>query len=347
MFHQNVISTLLLERPVGVAADPRAAEKEAHAMEDSVYHRPVLQREVLSLLKPKPGSLIVDATCGSGGHTQALLQSGADVLALDQDPDAVQHIRERLEQFGRRLIVRQANFRHTAWVLDELGIRTIGGALLDIGVSSRQLENAARGFSFVQNGPLDMRMDPQTSLTAATIVNEYGEEELTRLFRELGEEPAARRIASLIVKMRKTSPFRETLPLARAIEKLVGRHGRNHPATQVFQALRMEVNDELGALEEGLRVLTARLAPGARIGVITFHSLEDRIVKNFFRDHSREWLDKPEWPEPRRNPDYNLKLVTPKPVEPAEEEQRANPRSRSAKLRVAEKINEPVTSKKV
>ncbi|MGE5208374.1 MAG: 16S rRNA (cytosine(1402)-N(4))-methyltransferase RsmH, partial [Alphaproteobacteria bacterium] len=171
-----------------------------------------------------------------------------------------------------------------------------------------------------------------------TIVNEYSEEELTRLFRELGEEPAARRIASMLVKMRKTSPFRETLPLARVIEKLVGRHGRQHPATQVFQALRMEVNDELGALEQGLQVLTRRLEVGGRIAVITFHSLEDRIVKNFFRDHSREWLDKPEWPEPRRNPDHDLTLVTPKPVDPMEEEQRANPRSRSAKLRVAEKI---------
>jgi 16S rRNA (cytosine1402-N4)-methyltransferase len=168
-------------------------------------------------------------------------------------------------------------------------------------------------------------------------VNNYSEEELTRLFREYGEEPAARRIASLIVKARKTVPFRETLPLAKAIEKVVGRHGRLHPATRVFQALRMEVNDELAALEEGLRVLTARLEPGARIAVISFHSLEDRIVKNFFRDHSREWLDQPEWPEPRRNPDYDLNLVTPKPVEPSEEEQRSNPRARSAKLRVGEK----------
>jgi 16S rRNA (cytosine1402-N4)-methyltransferase len=183
-----------------------------------------------------------------------------------------------------------------------------------------------------------MRMDPRTELTAATIVNEYSAEQLTRLFRELGEEPAARRIASLIVKMRNRSPFRETLPLARAIEKLAGRHGRRHPATQVFQALRMEVNDELGALEEGLRVLAERLQPGARIAVIAFHSLEDRIVKNFFRDHSREWLDRPEWPAPQRNPNYDLKLVTPKPVEPSEDEQRANPRSRSAKLRVAKKI---------
>src|SRR5206468_749492 len=159
-----------------------------------------------------------------------------------------------------------------------------------------------------------------------------------RLFRDLGEEPAARRIASLIVKARKSAPFRETLPLARAIEKIIGRHGRRHPATQVFQALRMTVNDELGALADGLRILTDRLEPGARIAVITFHSLEDRMVKNFFRDHSREWIDRPEWPQPRRNRDYDLNLITSKPVAPGEEEQRVNPRSRSAKLRVAEKI---------
>ena len=335
---QDVLDIPWLKLHAWLMVDSADNEAEAQPIEDFVYHRPVLLREVLGLLKPKPGLLIVDGTCGGGGHTEALLQSGADVLGLDQDPDAVRHVSERLTHFGRRLIVRQANFRHAASVLDELGISTIGGVLLDLGVSSRQLENAQRGFSFVRNGPLDMRMDPRTRLTAAKIVNEYGEEELTRLFREFGEEPAARRIASLIVKMRRTAPFRETLPLARAIEKLVGRHGRHHPATQVFQALRMEANDELAALEEGLRVLTARLAPGGRIAVITFHSLEDRIVKNFFRDHSQEWLDKPEWPEPKRNPDYDLELVTPKPVEPSDDEQRTNPRSRSAKLRVAEKI---------
>jgi 16S rRNA (cytosine1402-N4)-methyltransferase len=332
------MNTLLFERPVWFATDPLIVEEEAHDMEDFIYHRPVLEKEVVELLEPKPGSFIVDGTCGGGGHTEALLESGANVLALDQDPDAVQHVSEQLASFGRRVTVRQANFRHAARVLDELGIGTIGGALLDLGVSSRQLENAERGFSLVRNGPLDMRMDPRTELTAATIVNEYSAEQLTRLFRELGEEPAARRIASLIVKMRNRSPFRETLPLARAIEKLAGRHGRRHPATQVFQALRMEVNDELGALEEGLRVLAERLQAGARIAVIAFHSLEDRIVKNFFRDHSREWLDRPEWPAPQRNPNYDLKLVTPKPVEPSEDEQRANPRSRSAKLRVAKKI---------
>jgi 16S rRNA (cytosine1402-N4)-methyltransferase len=338
MLNESAISTPWITLPAWFAIDPLAPEDEPNPTEDFVYHRPVLQREVLQLLEPKLGSLIVDGTCGGGGHTEALLESDADVVALDQDPDAVRHVTKRLERFGRRLIVRQANFRHAGSVLDELEIRVINGVLLDLGVSSRQLENAQRGFSLVRNGPLDMRMDPRTWLTAAQIVNEYSEEELTRLFRELGEEPAARRIASFVVKMRKSSPFRETLPLARAIEKLVGRHGRHHPATQIFQALRMEVNDELGALEEGLRALTARVASGGRIAVITFHSLEDRIVKNFFRDRSREWLDKPEWPEPKRNPDYDLQLVTAKPVEPSEEEQRANPRSRSAKLRVAQKI---------
>jgi len=332
------MTTLLLERPIPFAAGPPDVEEEAEEMEDFVYHYPVLVHEVVALLAPEPGFLIVDATCGGGGHTEALLETGANLIALDQDPDAIRHVTEHLSRFGRRIVVRQANFRHTDKVLDELGIDAINGTLLDLGVSSRQLENAERGFSVLHNGPLDMRMDPRNRLTAATIVNEYSTEQLTRLFRELGEEPAARRIASLIVKMRKTAPFHETLPLARAIEKAVGRHGRLHPATQVFQALRMEVNDELGALQECLGVLTARLQTGGRIAVISFHSLEDRMVKDFFRHHSREWLDKPEWPAPQRNPDYDLKLITAKPVVPTQEEQRANPRSRSAKLRVAEKI---------
>src|SRR5204862_3732969 len=261
-----------------------------------------------------------------------------DVLALDQDPDAIEYAREYLAHVGGRVTLRQANFRNADKIFDELGIARIGGALLDIGVSSRQLENAERGFSIMRNGPLDMRIDPRRELTAATIVNSYSEEELTRLFRELGEEPAARRIASQLVKQRKTTPFYDTTQLAKAVEKIVWRHGRRHPATQVFQALRMEVNDELGALEEGLRVLTARLESGARIAVIAFHSLEDRIVKNFFRDCSRELLDRPEWPGPRPNPDFALRLLTSKPVEPSENEQRLNPRARSAKLRVAERI---------
>jgi 16S rRNA (cytosine1402-N4)-methyltransferase len=333
-----MINALLFERPIWFATGPLEVEEEAQEMEDFTYHRPVLVREAVELLAPRAGALVVDATCGGGGHSAEILRTGADVLALDQDPDAIEFAAEKLAEYGGRVTLRQANFREAARVLDELGVVGIGGALLDLGVSSRQLENAIRGFSVMRQGPLDMRMDPRTELTAATVVNSFSEEDLTRIFRELGEEPAARRIASQLVKLRKVSPFQDTMQLAKAIEKIVWRHGRRHPATQVFQALRMEVNDELGALEEGLRVLTKRLESGARIAVITFHSLEDRIVKNFFRDRSREWLDRPEWPEPQRNPDFAFRLVTTKPVEPGENEQRINPRSRSAKLRVAEKI---------
>ena len=332
------MNALLFERPARSATGPLLSNEEAQDMDDFTYHRPVLATETIELLAPRPGSLVLDGTCGGGGHTEAILLTGADVLALDQDPDALAFVADRLTNFGHRVTLRQANFREAARILDELGIARIGGALLDLGVSSRQLENADRGFSLVRNGPLDMRMDPRRELTAAEVVNSYAEEELTKIFREFGEEPAARRIASQIVKLRKETPFRETLSLAKAIEKIVGRHGRRHPATQVFQALRMEVNDELRALEEGLVALTDRLESGSRIAVITFHSLEDRIVKNFFRDRSREWLDRPEWPEPRPNPDFSLRLITPKPVEPDAAEQRANPRSRSARLRVAERI---------
>jgi len=332
------MNALLFERSVWFATGPLITEDEAQEMEETTYHRPVLETEVVELLAPRAGSLVLDGTCGGGGHTEAILQTGADVLAFDQDPDAIAYATERLARFQGRMTLRQENFRDAARVLDELGIIGIGGALLDLGVSSRQLENGERGFSVMRNGPLDMRMDPRRELTAADVVNGYGEEELTQLFRDLGEEPAARRIASQLVKQRKTTPFRETMQLAKAIEKIVWRHGRKHPATQVFQALRMEVNDELGALADGLSALIGRLESGSRIAVITFHSLEDRIVKNVFRDRSHQFLDRPEWPEPRPNPDYKLKLITSKPVEPGENEQRANPRSRSAKLRVAEKL---------
>jgi 16S rRNA (cytosine1402-N4)-methyltransferase len=332
------MNALLFKRPIRFATGRLRSIEEAQDMEDFTYHRPVLVTEAIELLSPHPGSLILDGTCGGGGHTEAILRTGADVLALDQDPDAIEFARLRLAEFGSRVTLRHANFRNAIDVLDELGIAQIGGALIDLGVSSRQLENADRGFSLMRNGPLDMRMDPRRELTADEVINTYSEEELTRVFRELGEEPAARRIASQIVKMRKETSFRDTVTLAKTVEKIVARHGRRHPATQIFQALRMEVNDELGALKEGLVALTSRLEPGSRIAVITFHSLEDRIVKTFFRERSREWLDRPEWPEPRPNPQFELRIVNDKPIEPDAIEQRANPRSRSAKLRVAEKI---------
>src|SRR3954467_9195294 len=251
-----MMNALLFERPVWFATGPLILEEEAHEMEDFTYHRPVMAQETIELLAPRAGSLVVDATCGGGGHTEAILKAGADVLALDQDPEAIEHTRDQVARLGPRVTLRQSNFREAGKVLDELGIATIGGALLDLGVSSRQLENGERGFSIQRNGPLDMRMDPRRETTAADVVNTYGEEELIRLFRDLGEEPAARRIASQLVKQRKTTPFRETAQLARAVEKIVWRHGRKHPATQVFQALRMEVNDELGALADTLPSLT-------------------------------------------------------------------------------------------
>jgi 16S rRNA (cytosine1402-N4)-methyltransferase len=332
------MNALLFERPVWFTTGLLVAEEEAQEREEFIYHRPVLLHEAVQLLMLRAGALVLDATCGGGGHSEAILKTGADVLALDQDPDAIAEATTRLKGFGDRVTLRKANFRYADKMLDSLGVEQIGGAIFDLGVSSRQLENAERGFSLMRNGPLDMRMDPAIEKTATAIINSYSEEELTRLFRDLGEEPAARRIASAIVKQRKVAPFQETLPFARAIEKIVGRHGRRHPATQVFQSLRMEVNDEMEALEQGLRVITSRLEPGARIAVISFHSLEDRMVKNFFRDRSREYVDRPEWPEPRENVARDLLVITPKPIEPGENEQRFNPRARSAKLRVAEKL---------
>lgn len=332
------MNALLFERPAWFTGGPLLLEEEAQEREEFIYHRPVLVREVVELLNLREGSRVLDGTCGGGGHSEAILRAGADVIGIDQDPDAIAQARGRLAEFGRGVELRQSNFRLADRILAEVGIDQVDGALLDLGVSSRQLENADRGFSMSRNGPLDMRMDPSRELTAETVVNQYSEEELTRIFREFGEEPASRRIASAIVKQRKTTSFRETVPLARLIERVVGRHGRRHPATQVFQALRMEVNDELGALREGLRIFIPLLSPGARIAIISFHSLEDRIVKNYFRDHSRETIDRPEWPEPRLNAERDLVVITPRPMEATEIEQRFNPRARSAKLRVAEKL---------
>ena len=333
------MNALLFERPVWFATGPLIMEEEAHEMEDFTYHRPVLVGEVIELLAPRPGTLVVDGTCGGGGHAEAILQTGADVLASGSGS-------------GRDRVMPGNGFRASAGASP--CVRRISARREGCSTNSASPGSAARcstsGFpranskmasadsAFMRNGPLDMRMDPRRELTAADVINGYSEEELTRIFRELGEEPAARRIASQLVKQRKTAPFRETVQLARAIEKIVWRHGRRHPATQVFQALRMEVNDELGALEEGLLALSGRLEAGARFAVITFHSLEDRIVKNFFRDRSREWLDRPEWPEPRPIPTSPSSSSPPSRLNPAKTEQRANPRSRSAKLRVAEKI---------
>ncbi len=309
-----------------------------------VYHVPVMPDEVVALLRPTPGLLFLDGTLGGGGHSERLLEAGAEVIGLDQDTDALAESRRRLERFGARFRAVEANFRDAAETLTGLGeTRGLGGLLLDLGVSSHQLDQASRGFALLKDGPLDMRMSRTADRTAADLVNTLPVTELVRIFREYGEEPRAGQVAARIAALRVQHPFETTFDLAAAVSSVVPRTSGRHPATKVFQALRIAVNDELGALREALDSLPGLLAPGARFAIITFHSLEDRIVKHFFRDHSQEWIDRPEWPEPRRNPDRLFRLLTPHPIDAGAEEVESNPRSRSAKLRVVEKIQHPVS----
>lgn len=302
------------------------------------YHAPVLPAEVLQAFAPAAGRLVVDCTLGGGGHSELLLEAGAEVIGVDQDPEAIAHATKRLARFGDKFRAVRANFGQVAEVLGGLGVGLVDGFLLDLGVSSHQLDTPERGFSFRFDGPLDMRMNPELPVTAADWVNTASSEQLERMFREYGEEPQARRIAQRLVKDRAVRPFRTTLELAEGVERVVPRRGRTHPATQVFQALRIAVNRELEVLEQTLAVLGGLLAPGGRLAVITFHSLEDRIVKQVFQRCSVATLDRPEWPAPRRNPDCIYRKLTGKPSIAGVEEQRKNSRSRSAKLRVVERL---------
>ena len=308
-------------------------------MPSRTYHVPVMSKQVLASLQPAQGKLFLDGTAGGGGHSALLLESGAEVICLDQDPQALAACKERLKDFAPRARFVESNFRDAEEALNEIGeTRPLDGALLDVGVSSHQLDEAERGFSLMREGPLDMRMSPSAKQSAADVVNTLSAAELTRIFQEYGEEQNARRIAAKIVEVRNTHPFKTTFDLVKTVESVAPRRSAKHPATKIFQALRIYVNDELDALRHALNTLPACLAPGARFAVITFHSLEDRIVKVFFREHSREWNDRPEWSKPRRNPNRIFKLLTPHPIAPSEGEMQRNPRSRSAKLRVVEII---------
>jgi 16S rRNA (cytosine1402-N4)-methyltransferase len=304
----------------------------------TTYHEPVLLHEVVSLLEPHAGKVIVDGTLGGGGHTSALLGGGATVIGVDQDPAAIAHNERRLADWAGQFRSVRGSFANAGELLDSLGIGQIDGALLDLGVSSHQLDTPERGFSFQEEGPLDMRMDPAGLIRASDLVNTMSADQLERIFREHGEEPHARKIAMRIARDRLIRPFLTTRDLAEMIEAIIPRRGHSHPATRVFQALRIAVNRELDALERGLQQFTDRLAPGGVLAVITFHSLEDRIVKNYFKHRFTEWLDRPEWPEPRRNPEFLFKPITRKPLTASAEEQRRNPRSRSAKLRAVQRL---------
>lgn len=321
----------------GGALDPKPTPDEPGTTMNS-YHEPVLLQETMAALRVGPGKRFVDATLGGGGHARAMLRAGAEVVGLDQDEDALKEAerwRESVDE-EERLVLLQSNFRRLGSLFETIGCGKFDGILFDLGVSSFQLDEASRGFSFQQDGPLDMRMDHAGPLTAADLVNHYPEERLVEVFSELGEEKHARRIARAIVRMRERAPLERTLELARLVESAVPGRGRRHPATRVFQALRMEVNDELGSLREALAAAIHWIKPGGRLAVITFHSLEDRLVKTFLRQHSERWLNRPEWPEPRLNPDFCLDLCPRKGIKPSAEEVTRNPRARSALLRVAQ-----------
>jgi len=285
-------------------------------------HTPVLLTEVLQFLDPQSGGNFIDATLGAGGHTRAILDRTAPegrVLALDQDESAIELARASLQSYGSRLETAKSNFRNVAAIAEERGFAGADGVLADIGVSSMMLDDAARGFSFLREGPLDMRMDREQKLTAAGVVNTYREKEIADILFNFGEERRSRPIARAIVHAR---PLHTTFDLADAVQSVTGgpRYGKIHPATRTFQALRIYVNDELAALESFIDSSMALLRPAGRLVILTFHSLEDRIVKNRFRNSVTAG-----------------KALTKKVVTASDEELRRNPRARSAKLRAWEK----------
>ena len=292
-------------------------------------HIPVLLDEVLAALAPSEGETIVDGTFGAGGYTRAILARGAGVVAIDRDPDAIAAGRELEAVSAGRLRLVQAPFSE----LDQ-HVELVDGVVLDIGVSSMQLDQAERGFSFRADGPLDMRM-AQSGPSAADVVNRFKAGDLARIFGFLGEERHAGRIARMIEKRRQSRPFMRTLDLADAIETFIGRSPKDkiHPATRVFQALRIFVNDELGELARALLAAERALKPGGRLAVVTFHSLEDRIVKRFIADRSSRQAGSRYLPETRAEPQTFERAA--KPVGPSDAEVAANPRARSAKLRSA------------
>lgn len=310
------------------------------------YHRPIMGDEVVHFLRPESGKLLLDGTLGGGGHTEMFLKNGAQVFATDRDPAALVRARERLEGvYGDQFSALHANFSDFPAVLEAAGVsRGLDGIFLDLGVSSRQLENPARGFSFMREGRLDMRFDPDAGISAEDIVNTWSEDDLRRLLHVYGEEPAAKRIAHAIVNRRTSRAILLTTDLAAIVASVSPQRGRTHPATRTFQALRLEVNQELSSLERALAAAPQWLNPGGRLVILTFHSLEDRIVKHFLREHSTAALDRPEWPAPRPNPQYCFHLVVRKALTASTAEIASNPRARSCKLRVAERIHSAMTS---
>ncbi len=302
-------------------------------------HQPVLYKEIIHALQPQAGGLYVDGTLGAGGHARGILEASApdgQLLGLDVDPQALAIARRYLAPYEHRIHLAQASYTSLSTQLALLQWDAVDGIVLDLGASSMQFDMPERGFSFLQDAPLDMRFGPHIPQTAADLVNKYSERELADLIYQYGEERESRKIARAIVKAR---PIHTTRELVAAIESVSPRRGdRVHPATRTFQALRIAVNDELTSIEEVLPQAVAALKPGGRLAVISFHSLEDRIVKDFFREQSRDLINPPYERIYEVERKATLKEVHRKPIVPSEEEIKDNPRARSAKLRIAEKI---------
>ena len=306
-------------------------------------HTPVLLNEMTDLLAKAPGSRFVDATLGGGGHAEALLERRKDarLIGLDRDVNAIKSASERLSRFGERFQAVHSNFSNLASAVRQCGWTSIDGIMLDIGVSSPQIDDPERGFSFRFDGPLDMRMNQSDSVTAADILNNASEEELEDIFRRYGEELKARRIAREVVQRRAAAPWKGTAEFAELLERIVGRahqHGLP-PATRCFQALRIAVNNELGELESALEQAVELTSIGGIIAVISFHSLEDRIVKTYFREQAATCICPPGLPVCTCHKVQTLEILTKKPVTATEAEIASNPRAACAKLRAAAVVN--------
>jgi 16S rRNA (cytosine1402-N4)-methyltransferase len=306
-------------------------------------HEPVLLEEVLDALACRPGGFWADGTVGAGGHAEAILRATAPdgrLLACDRDQAAIETTRHRLRPFGDRAVVRHADYRDLPRLLDEIGAPPVSGILLDLGVSSLQLDDPARGFSFRMDGPLDMRMDRGQTTTAADLVNTLPARDLAAILKGLGEEKGASRIAHAIVRARESTPIRTTLQLAGLIAGVSTAASRIHPATRTFQALRIATNRELEGLDRLLKEAIARLAPGGRLAVVSFHSLEDRIVKRTFRSLTRHCVCPRDLPVCVCGRPGLVRSITTRAVRPGADEIRRNPRSRSARLRAVERLAE-------
>jgi len=306
---------------------------------NDIPHRPVLYKEIIHALQPQVGGRYVDGTLGAGGHARGILEASApdgQLLGLDVDPQALALARKILAPYEQRTHLVQASYTSLSRQLVELGWQAVDGIVLDLGVSSMQFDTPERGFSFMNDAPLDMRFGPSALQTAADLVNEYSEQELADLIYQYGEERDSRKIARAIVRAR---PLHTTRQLVAVIEAVSPRRGdRIHPATRTFQALRIAVNEELASVEEVLPQALAGLKSGGRLAVISFHSLEDRIVKDFFREQSKDLVNPPYEQIYEEERKATLKEVNRKPITPGEDEIKSNPRARSAKLRIAEKM---------